>query len=212
MAGYEEIASALGNLEEEAVLAALEAVLEDGGSAEEALAACQKGLEIVGNNFETGHYFIGDLIYGGEIMREAVELLKPMLVQGGGESVGKVVFGTVKGDVHDIGKNVVISLMQASGLEVVDLGVDVAPEKFVSAVRDSGAGIVALSGVLTLSIPSMKATVEALVTAGVREQVKIILGGAPITADVCEIAGADAWTLNPQEGTRICLNWAREQD
>jgi methanogenic corrinoid protein MtbC1 len=208
MADYEGIKINLGDLNEDNVLEAIKRIVDEGGDAEAALESCQKGLEIVGGRFDSGEYFIGDLIYAGEIMREAMDILRPALVSDSGEATGKVLICTVEGDIHDIGKNIVISLLEAGGFEVVDLGVDVSPEKVVQVVRESGIRIVALSGVLTLAIESMKKTVNALKEAGLRDTINILLGGAPVTAKVCEIVGADAWSLNPQEGLRICRNWA----
>jgi methanogenic corrinoid protein MtbC1 len=211
MTDYEKIRIGLGDLDEETVLNELESVISENSDAAKALQACQEGLEIVSQHFDTGRYFIGDLIFAGEIMREAVDILKPALAESKDTAAGKVVFCTVKGDVHDIGKNIVISLLTASGMNVIDLGVDVSPEKVVEAVRQNDCGIVALSGVLTLAIPAMKETVDALRGAGLREDLKIIIGGSPVTAEVCAIVGADFWTKNPQEGTKICLGWAKEQ-
>ena len=163
----------------------------------------------MGNLFEEGEYFVGDLIYAGELMQDAVQILKPYLAGENSNTVGRMLFCTVKDDLHDIGKNIVRSLLEASGMEVVDLGVDVPAEKIVQTVRDQNIKIVALSGVLTLAINSMKATVEALKAAGLRDEVKVIIGGAPVTQEANEIVGADAWTKNPQETVRICTEWAK---
>jgi methanogenic corrinoid protein MtbC1 len=209
MVDYQGIRDGFGELDEQTVLALVQQAVDEGGDADAALQACREGLDVVGGHFESGRYFIGDLIYSAAIMQGVVEILSPMLADAAQEPVGKVVFCTVEGDIHDIGKNIVISLMRAGGLDVHDLGVDVAPEKVVAAVAESGAGIVALSGVLTLAIPSMIKTVEALGAAGLRDSVKVLIGGAPVNADVCGLVGADAWSQNPQEGTRICQAWAR---
>lgn len=207
MADFEKIASGFDELDEPTVLAELEKVVAEGADATQALQACQAGLDLVGKKFETGYYFIGDLIFAGEIMKEAVDILSPVLAESDVEAVGKVVFCTVKGDVHDIGKNIVISLLRAGGFEVVDLGIDVAPEKVVEAVKEHDADIVALSGVLTLAIPSMKNTIEALKDAGLRDSVKVMIGGSPVTEEVCDIVGADFWTKNPQKGVAMCREW-----
>lgn len=207
MADYEKIKEGFANLDEPTVLSELEKVIVEGADASEALLACQAGLDIVGQKFETGYYFIADLIFAGEIMNEAVAILSPVLADKGVESIGKVVICTVKGDVHDIGKNIVISLLEASGFEIIDLGVDVDPGTVVNAVKEHNPDVVALSGVLTLAINSMKNTVDALREAGLRDGIKVLIGGAPVTAEVCEIAGADSWTTNPQEGVVMCREW-----
>jgi methylmalonyl-CoA mutase cobalamin-binding domain/chain len=118
---------------------------------------------------------------------------------------------TVEGDLHDIGKNIVKAIFEAGGFEVVDRGIDVAPKKIIDAVKQQNIKIVALSGVLTLAIDAMKRTVDAFATAGLRNNVKIIIGGAPINGNVAKLVGSDAWAINPQEGYEICRSWAGEQ-
>jgi len=198
----------MGDLEEDKVNSILADLVESGGQeAAAALAACQEGMDIVGNRFERGEYFVADLIYAGELMTQAAAALKPLLAEESGATVGKIVFCTVKGDIHDIGKNIVKALLEAAGIEVIDLGVDVAPANITAAVKDNGVSVLALSGVLTLAIDSMKATVEALAAAGLRERVKVLVGGAPVTADYCRLIGADAWSRSAAEGVSICRDW-----
>lgn len=210
MAIYEQIRVAMGELDEKEVLELVTQALEK-GEADNALSACQQGMSIVGERFESGEYFVSDLIYAGEIMSKAVTVLTPALTAGSDTSgFGKVVLATVEGDLHDIGKNIVKSLLEASNFEVIDLGIDVAPEDIVCTAKRNDAKIIALSGVLTLAIDAMKNTVEEFKVAGMRDQVKIIVGGAPITADVAAMIGSDAWSLIPQEGVRICLEWAKK--
>jgi methylmalonyl-CoA mutase cobalamin-binding domain/chain len=115
---------------------------------------------------------------------------------------------TVEGDIHDIGKNIVKAMLEAGGFKVIDLGVDVPPEKITDEIKKNDVKILALSGVLTLALNSMKKTIEALKAAGLRDSVKVIIGGAPVTENNCKLVGADAWSLNPQEGIRICREWA----
>lgn len=198
----------MGNLEEEELIDALKQV-NNTEDAQNAMAACQKGLEIVGTSFETGEFFVGDLVFAGEMMQEAVNMLKPYLAEESTHTIGKMVFCTVKNDLHDIGKNIVKALLEANGLEVIDLGVDVPAETIVKTVKENNLKIVALSGVLTMAIDSMKMVVDALAEAGLRDSVKVIIGGAPVTAEANEIIGADAWTKNPQDTVRICLEWAK---
>ena len=157
---FEKLAQAMGDLDEDTVVEMLEAVMEDGGSeADKAMEACQKGMELVGNLFEEGEYFVGDLIYAGELMTQAVEILTPALV--GSDSSGpktKMILCTVKDDLHDIGKNIVRAMLEAAGFDVIDLGIDVDPEKVVEVAKEQNIKIVALSGVLTLALDSMKDT------------------------------------------------------
>lgn len=210
MIDFEELAQAMGELDEDAVKEMLQEVMVDGGSqAAKAMEACQKGMDIVGSQFESGEYFVGDLIFAGELMTDAVSILKDALVKGGGSGTkAKMILCTVKDDLHDIGKNIVRSMLEAGGFEVLDLGIDVPPEKIVEAARENGIRIVGLSGVLTLAVDSMKNTVDAFKAAGLREDTKIIIGGAPVSADACSHVGADAWAVNPQETVRICSDWA----
>jgi len=205
---FEKLKTAMGNLDEDAVNEMLDQAIKSGGeNADRALAACQDGMEIIGSKYETGEYFVADLIYAGDLMTQAATLLKPQTGGKAGETIGKMVFCTVKNDIHDIGKNIVKALLEVAGIEVVDLGVDVAPDTIVAAVKDNGVSVLALSGVLTLAIDSMKATVEALTAAGLREQVKVLIGGAPVTAENSKLVGADAWSMSAAEGVAICRNW-----
>ncbi len=210
MIDFEALAQAMGELDEDTVKALLEQVMaEGGGDAGKAMDACQKGMDTVGKLFEEGEYFVGDLIYAGELMTDAVETLKDALV--GTQSAGKkakMILCTVKDDLHDIGKNIVRSMLEAGGFEVVDLGIDVPPQKVVEAAKDEGISIIALSGVLTLALDSMKATVRAFSDAGMRDQVKIIIGGAPVSEDACKAIGADEWAHSPQKTVSVCRDWA----
>lgn len=210
MIDYEELAEAMGDLDEDTVRELLEKVMADGGSgAQEAMDACQKGMDIVGSRFEGGEYFVGDLIYAGELMTDAVSILKDALVTGDGGDSGKtkMILCTVKDDLHDIGKNIVRSMLEAAGFEVLDLGIDVPASEVVKAAKENGIKIVALSGVLTLAIDSMKTTVEAFKAAGM-DDVKIIIGGAPVSEEAMKITGADEWAHSPQKTVQVCKDWA----
>ncbi|MDR2957498.1 MAG: cobalamin-dependent protein [Coriobacteriales bacterium] len=207
MANFEELKTAMGDLDEVLVLQILGEVAADGGdSATEALAACQAGMDIVGEKYESGEYFVADLIFAGDLMAEAAALLKPLLADTETISLGKLVLATVKGDIHDIGKNIVKALIEAAGIEVFDLGVDVGAEAIVGCLQESGAQVLALSGVLTFAVESMTEIVAAVKAAGF-DDVKVIVGGAPVTAEYCEIIGADAWSINAAEGAGICRDW-----
>ncbi len=208
MINFEVLAAAMGELDEDTVRELLEKVMAEGGQdAQRAMEACQKGMDTVGKLFEDGDYFVGDLIYAGELMTDAVAILKGALVSG--SSTGpktKMILCTVKDDLHDIGKNIVRSMLEANGFEVLDLGIDCPAEKVVEAAKAENIRIVALSGVLTLALDSMKATVEAL-----RAQcpgVKVIIGGAPVSAEACRSIGADEWAHSPQKTVATCKAWA----
>lgn len=209
MLDFDALAQAMGDLEEDTMLEMLKEVMADGGSeAEKAMEACQKGMDIVGKQFEEGEYFVGDLIYAGDLMTQAVAILKDALVSGdGGSSKTKMILCTVKDDLHDIGKNIVKAMLEANGFDVLDLGIDVPASVVVEAVKENGIKIVALSGVLTLAVDSMKATVEALKAAGLND-VKVIIGGAPVSEAAKELTGADEWAHSPQKTVSTCKAWA----
>lgn len=147
----------------------------------------------VGRRFECEEYFVPELLLAARAMKGSLELIRPRLVASGVQPTGRVVVGTVKGDLHDIGKNLVAAMLEGGGYEVIDLGVNVTPEQFVAAVKDRGARIVALSALLTTTMPAMKTTVEALKQAGVRDQVKVLIGGAPISQRFADEIGADGY-------------------
>lgn len=210
---FKKLKVAMGDLEEDVVIEMINEVMSDGGSrAQEAMAACQEGMDIVGDRFATGEYFVSDLIFAGELMTNAMNLIRPALSSTSGEGQGKIILCTVEGDLHDIGKNIVRAMLEAGGFEVVDLGIDVKPKKIIDTAKSEKISIIALSGVLTLAIDAMKSTVEAFKAAGIRDEVKIIIGGTPITADVCPIVGADAWAINPADTVKICREWAKSRE
>ncbi len=211
MVDFDALAEAMGDLDEDTMTEMLNEVMADGGSqAQSAMDACQKGMDIVGQRFESGEYFVGDLIYAGELMTTAVGMLKDALVtgDGGSGSKTKMLLCTVKDDLHDIGKNIVRSMLEAAGFEVIDLGIDVPAEKVVETVKAENIKIVALSGVLTLAIDSMKKTVDALKAAGLND-VKVIIGGAPVSEEAMKITGADEWAHSPQKTVSVCQEWSK---
>jgi 5-methyltetrahydrofolate--homocysteine methyltransferase len=150
-------------------------------------------MDEVGRLYEAEEYFVPELLLAARAMKASLELLRPLLAASGAEPTGRVVIGTVKGDLHDIGKNLVGSMLEGGGFEVIDLGADVAPDKFIEAIQTRGARIVCLSALLTVTMPSMKKTIEALKEAGVRDQVKVLVGGAPVTPQFAEEIGADGY-------------------
>lgn len=208
MFDFEALAQAMGDLDEDTVKEILEAVMAEGGKdAPKAMEACQKGMETVGQLFEDGEYFVGDLIYAGELMTDAVAVLKDALVSS--DAAGpktKMILCTVKDDLHDIGKNIVKAMLEAAGFDVLDLGIDVPAAKIVETAKTENIKIVALSGVLTLALDSMKATVNAIRTAGL--DCKVIIGGSPVTEDACKSIGADEWAYSPQKTVQVCKAWA----
>ena len=206
---YKELENAMADLDEDTVLDMMKEVMNNNGEGvQKAMEACQKGMSRVGTLFEEGEYFVGDLIYAGEIMVEAMDILKPALAGEGSKKVGKMILCTVKDDLHDIGKNIVKAMLEAGGFEVLDLGNDVAPEKIVETAKKENIKIIGLSGVLTLALDSMKDTVNAFKEAGIRDDVKIIIGGNPVSEDSCKAIGADEWAYSPQKTVKVCTEWA----
>lgn len=202
----------IGDLDEGTVTNLLNEFVASNPSGEDAqkvVSACQQGMVIVGDLFEKNEYYVGDLIFAGELLSKAIETLKPVL--GGGESkkIGSIVLATVEGDLHDIGKNIFSSMAEAAGFTVYDLGIDVKPSVFVEKVKEVKPQIAGMSGVLTLTIDSMKNIVEELKKAGLRDSVKIIIGGNPVTEQACKMVGADAFTTNAAEGIKICQGWVK---
>jgi 5-methyltetrahydrofolate--homocysteine methyltransferase len=196
-----------------------DAILNGDGKAAVAIAkqALQEGsdpLEIVnrqmipamdeaGRRFEREEYFVPELLLAARAMKGALELIRPLLAARGDEPVGRVVIGTVKGDLHDIGKNLIASMLEGGGFEVIDLGTDVGPEKFVQAVRERSPHLVCLSALLTVTMPSMKSTIAALEQAGVRAGVRVVIGGAPVTEEYAREIGADAYGPNASSAVPI---------
>jgi 5-methyltetrahydrofolate--homocysteine methyltransferase len=178
----------------DAVRAATEKALAEGLSAQEILNdGLIGGMDEVGRDFKAGDLFIPEVLIAARAMHAGLEVLRPILAESGVSTVGKMVIGTVSGDLHDIGKNLVAMMMEGAGFEIIDLGTDVKPEDFVAAVRNEGAALLGMSALLTTTMPSMQTTIEALVEAGLRDKVKVMVGGAPVTASFAEKIGADAY-------------------
>lgn len=165
-------------------------------------------MDEVGRRFECEDYFVPELLLSARAMKGSMELMRPLLAASGAEPVGRVAIGTVKGDLHDIGKNLVASMLEGGGFEVVDLGADVPPEKFIEAIQEKGVKIVALSALLTVTMPSMKNTIEALKQAGVRDQVKVMVGGAPVTPQFATEIGADGYSDNASAAVQLARQFA----
>jgi corrinoid protein of di/trimethylamine methyltransferase len=163
-------------------------------------------MDEVGRLFECEEYFVPELLLAGRAMKGAMELLKPLLVAAGQKMAVRVVIGTVKGDLHDIGKNIVASMLEGSGFEVIDLGTDVSPENFVAAVEQRKPHVVCMSALLTVTMPAMKLTIDALQTAGLRTQVKVLIGGAPVTHQYAKEIGADGYSENANGAVGLVKN------
>jgi methylmalonyl-CoA mutase cobalamin-binding domain/chain len=153
-------------------------------------------LEEVGARFERGDFFVPEMLIAGRAMAGALEILRPLLAETGAQTIGKIVMGTVQGDVHDIGKNLVNIMFEGAGFEVIDLGVQVAPEKFLTAIREHQPDIVGFSAFLTTTMPMFKANINALQKAGLRDQVIVMVGGAPVTQEYADVVGADGYAAD----------------
>jgi 5-methyltetrahydrofolate--homocysteine methyltransferase len=196
------------DMREADVLAITDELLASGTEPVEILDACKQALETIGQRFEEGEAFVPELVMAGEMMSQITAVVKPQIEQEAPvEPLGKILMGTVEGDIHDIGKDVVVFMLDANGFEVVDLGIDVAPETFVEKIRETQPDVVGLSGLLTLAFESMKETVDAIQAAGLRDQVKIMIGGAPVDEHVQEYAGADAWGADAMQAVSLAKQW-----
>ncbi|MCK9364938.1 MAG: cobalamin-dependent protein [Syntrophales bacterium] len=206
MAG--DLISLMAEFKEDEVLKIVEERLNANEDPAKILDDARSAMEIVGRRFADGEYFIPDLVYSGEILKEVTDLVKPKL-KGASEvkRLGKVIVGTVAGDIHDIGKDIVVFMLDVNGFEVLDLGVDVPAEKFIEKIKESGAAIVALSGFLTLSYDSMKATIDAIQGAGLRDKVKIMIGGGQINEDIRKYTSADAYGKDAMAGVKFAKEW-----
>ena len=166
-------------------------------------------MDEVGRCFECEDYFVPELLLCARAMKASLDLLRPLLAAAGAQPAGRVVIGTVKGDLHDIGKNIVGAMLEGGGFEVIDLGADVAPEKFVATIRERSPHLVCLSTLLTVTMPSMKATIEAFKQAGVRDSVKVLIGGAPITTEYAQAIGADGFGENATVAVTLARQFMR---
>jgi len=166
------------------------------------------GLDEVGKRYERSEYFLSELLYAGEIVKTQIEVLSPHMRQDALEQSGSIVLGTVRGDIHDVGKNIFGTLAQFSGFKIIDLGVDVDANRFVDEIKKTGAGIVAMSTLLTTTLPEIKAVIDELKKAGVRDKVKVLIGGNAVTKAFAAEVGADAAALDAVEGLETCRRWA----
>ena len=208
MSDIQHLTDLLVDMDENGVLDGVKSSLAAGESAQDVLAALSEGMNIVGERYGTKEYFLADLVMAAEVFRESMELLEPELAKESGtgrEICGKMVIGTVKGDLHDIGKNIFVALARNAGFAVTDLGIDVLPQDLVEQVKKDGAHVLGLSGILTFSLDSMAETIELLEEAGLRDEVKVIIGGLPVDERWRELVGADAYSDDAYEGLQKLL-------
>jgi len=204
----EDLVNALADLKEKDALKIAEDRLNAGENPLKILGDARHAMEIVGKRFADSEYFIPDLVYSGEILKEITKMVKPRLSKNVEvKRLGKFVMGTVAGDIHDIGKNIVTFMLDINGFEVYDLGVDVSPEKFVEKTKETNAPIVGLSGFLTLAYDSMKQTIETIKNAGLRDKVKIMIGGGQINEEIRKYTGADAYGKDAMAAVSIAKEW-----
>ena len=209
MGNKEDLAKAVMDLDEESAYELVEQLIKDGVEPNDIIEILRKGVEVVGDKFNKKEYFLTELVMAGEIFTQAAIILEPYMKKDviDESNVESIVVGTVQGDVHDIGKNIFVTLLKSAGYNVVDLGVDIPPEEFVEKVKETGAKIVAYSGLLTVALESMNTTTKALKAAGLRKNIKIIIGGLPVDELWMKKAGADAFTDNAFEGVNIVKKW-----
>ncbi|MCR3922601.1 MAG: cobalamin-dependent protein [Firmicutes bacterium] len=198
------LAEALRDLNEDLVNELVEEKLANGVNPIDIIKECNEGIVAVGELFASGHYYLTELMFSAEIMQVVMEKLEPMIAKSSAaeQTIGTFVIGTVSGDIHDIGKNIVVNLLRSHGFKVIDLGVDVPVEKFVEIVRESGTKVLGLSALLNSTYPEMKNVIEALTEAGLRDQVKIIIGGTITSETVREFTGADAFATEALTGVK----------
>ena len=202
-----DLTETLANLQEKEVLKQVRRGLDNGTDPQELLKACQLGMVTVGEKYEKSFYYVSDLMMAGEIFKGVSRLLSPHIKTSSGATRGKIVVGTVAGDIHDIGKDLVIGMLRANNFDIYDLGVDVRPDRFVEKVKETNARVLALSGLLTVAFDSMKKVISELNTEGLRNNLKIMVGGGPVNEGVCNYTGADGWGADAQAAVKLALKW-----
>lgn len=204
----EKLVDAIVNMKEDEAVSITNELIESGEDPIKILDACRKAVGVVGKRFEEGTYFLPELIMAGEMLSKISEIVKPKM-QSTKESAksGKVLIGTVEGDIHDIGKDIVTFMLDVNGYDVLDLGIDISPAKFVEAIKEFKPQVVGLSGFLTLAFDSMVETVKAIKEAGLRDQVKIMIGGGQIDEVIREYTGADAYGLDAIAAVNLTKGW-----
>jgi 5-methyltetrahydrofolate--homocysteine methyltransferase len=208
----EELIKAISELDENEALKLTRHKLDNGVPPQLILDDSRKGMEIVGKRYSEGKYFLPELIFSAEILKEIAEIVKPKLKQEAQvKRLGKCIIGTVSSDIHDIGKDIVVFMLDVNGFEVYDLGVDVPPARFVEKIKETWASIVGLSGFLTLAFDAMKETVDAISSAGLRDKVKIMIGGGQIDENIQKYTGADAYGKDAMAGVSLAKAWLTQK-
>ena len=204
----ESLIHALVEMQEAEALQKAKQLLDEGVEPMTILTACSTAMETVGERFEQGEYFLPHLIMAGVMLKKISETIKPLIKEEKtGEGRGRVLIGTVEGDIHDIGKNMVTFLLEANGFEVLDIGINQHPDKFVEAIQNFQPDVVGMSGLLTLAFESMKETVRAIEEAGLRDKVRIMIGGGQVTKQVKDYTGADAYGPDALAGVKLTKQW-----
>lgn len=206
----DQLIDAMVNMREEEAMALVTRLIKTDGDPLKILGYCTRAMEIVGRRFEAGDYFLPELLMAGEMLKQISELVKPGITETGASSMkkkGRVLIGTVQGDIHDIGKDIVVFLLDVNGFDVQDLGINVPVEQFVEAIKTFQPQVVGMSGLLTIAYDAMRDTVAAIEAAGLRKGVKIIIGGGQMSEKVKEYAGADACGKDAVDGISIIKNW-----
>jgi methanogenic corrinoid protein MtbC1 len=204
-----QLVNAIADMKEQEALKLAKEMVEGGSDPMAILDSAREAMGVVGQRYEEGNYFLPELILAGVMLNQIAEMVKPLLADKATEMErhGKVVIGTVEGDIHDIGKDIVVFMLDVNGFEVLDLGIDVPPSKFVEAIKDFRPQVVGLSGFLTLAFDSMKDTVEAMKKAGVRDKVKVMIGGGQISEEIRKHTGADAYGKDAMAGVSLAREW-----
>ena len=203
-----KLVNAIADMKEEEALSIVKKMVEDGSDPKAILEAARDAMDIVGQRYEKGDYFLPELMLAGEMMAQITEMIRPELAKMPEvKRFGKVLIGTVDGDIHDIGKNIVTFMLDVNGFEVLDLGVDVSPQKFVEAIKKFKPQVVALSGFLTLAFDAMKETTAAIAEAGLRDDVHIMVGGGQVNEEISKFAGADAYGRDAMAGVTLAKKW-----
>ena len=204
MADFQNMIDTLIEGDEKKLTSLAQSALDEGVSAKEILEkGLMAGMDIVGEKMESEDMFIPEVLRSAKTMSAVIDILKPLLAEGDVIVAGKVVIGTVKGDLHDIGKNLVAMMLESAGFEVYNLGADILPDKFVEEIKDKNADMLCLSALLTTTMPMMKTTIDALSKSGLREQVKVMIGGAPVTQDFADQIGADGYAHDAGSATKL---------
>jgi methylmalonyl-CoA mutase cobalamin-binding domain/chain len=204
----ESLVQALVEMKEAEALQKARQFLDEGVTPLKILESCSRAMEIVGQRFEKGVYFLPHLMMAGEMLKQISSMITPLIQEQKNETKGgKVLIGTVEGDIHDIGKNIVIFLLEANGFDVRDIGINQKPAKFVEAIKEFQPKVVGMSGLLTLAFDSMKKTVQAIEEAGLRENVRIMIGGGVVTEKIKDYTGADAYAADAMAGVRLAKEW-----